>query len=130
MMSYWILPQSGIPISCVNVQRLTNAEMQLAECKSQMDLYDAKLKERLTINTPDAAIPDNLPDWNRLSLNEDDHEFNMVVDDPSIPDTDLGSSWESTPAGTPQASESDHYLNMELGLPRGRDGDLEYAVVK
>ena len=26
LMSYWILPQSGIPISCVTVLRLTNLE--------------------------------------------------------------------------------------------------------
>ena len=28
LMSYWVLPVSAIPISCVNVQRLTEAEKQ------------------------------------------------------------------------------------------------------
>ena len=36
MMSYWILPQSGIPVSCVNVQRMTNSEKQLHKYQTMM----------------------------------------------------------------------------------------------
>ena len=36
LMSYWILPISGIPISCVTVQRLTNLEQQTDEWRARM----------------------------------------------------------------------------------------------
>ena len=36
MMSYWVLPKSGIPISCTTVQRLTNLEKQTKEKKDLM----------------------------------------------------------------------------------------------
>ena len=36
IMSHWILPRSGIPISCTTVQRLTNLEKQMDSWKTQM----------------------------------------------------------------------------------------------
>ena len=36
LMSYWILPQSGVVISCTTVQQLTYSEMQTDEWKNRM----------------------------------------------------------------------------------------------
>eukprot|EP00978_Attheya_sp_CCMP212_P022616 scaffold67703_cov46-Attheya_sp.AAC.2 len=36
MMPYWILPLSGIPVSVVTVQRMTNSEQQTDEWKKRM----------------------------------------------------------------------------------------------
>ena len=36
LMSYWILPVSGIPVSATTVQRVTNLERQTEEFKSKM----------------------------------------------------------------------------------------------
>jgi hypothetical protein len=44
MMSYWLLPPSGIPISATTVQRFTNAERATDEMQKRMDEYNEKLK--------------------------------------------------------------------------------------
>ena len=36
LMSYWVLPESGIPVSVTTVQRVTNAEVSTDEMKSRM----------------------------------------------------------------------------------------------
>jgi hypothetical protein len=46
MMSYWILPPSGIPISCTTVQRLTNLEQHTAEWQQKMGSFDADLQSK------------------------------------------------------------------------------------
>ena len=63
-----------------------------------------------------------VPQWNRLSIDEYDEEFikefrNKVSDD-SIPEADT------------QCNERDNYVNMEVNLPRGKEGEIEYARVK
>ena len=55
LMSYWILPISGIPISCVTVQRLTNLEQQTDVWKERMREYDSKIKNRLKIKN--SSVP-------------------------------------------------------------------------
>jgi hypothetical protein len=44
LMSYWILPESGIPISATTVQRMTNDERGTDEMQSRMAQYEDKLK--------------------------------------------------------------------------------------
>lgn len=78
-------------------------------------------------------LPPGVPEWNQLSVDEDDPEFSMVISDESIPDTDVEyeHSQDKPELPTPSGDMGyDHYLNMELSLPRGRDGDQEFAVVK
>lgn len=43
-MSYWILPESGIPISVSIVQRLMNSERSTDEIEAHMKECDAKIK--------------------------------------------------------------------------------------
>ena len=124
LMSYWILPESGRPISCITVQRITHAEMQTEEIKTKLEIYDAKISQ--TTNAKDIDNSKEMgsqPAWNRLSLNEEDdefaEEFKRVISDSSIPDAE-----EYTP------DTFDGYLNMEIGLPRGQDDELLHAKVK
>lgn len=44
LMSYWILPKSGIPISASTVQRLTNDGRSSDETKRRMDEFEDKVK--------------------------------------------------------------------------------------
>ena len=43
-MSYWILPESGIPVSVSTVQRLANDERGADGMKTRIDQYEGKLK--------------------------------------------------------------------------------------
>ena len=125
LMSYWILPESGKPISCVTVQKMTNAEKEKVEYIKLMQSFDDKLQKNIEIKDDTSNPPDGTPDWNRLSTNEDDpafkDHFQQVISNDLIPDVDSSKSGTTTP---------DEYINMELGLPRGRDHTLEYAKVK
>ena len=42
-MSYWTLPESGIPISATTVQRLTNDERSTDEVKNRMREFEEKI---------------------------------------------------------------------------------------
>ncbi len=53
LMSYWILPDSGIPVSATTVQRLTNAEQSTDEVKRRMHEYENKVKPILDARTAD-----------------------------------------------------------------------------
>ena len=123
LMSYWILPISGKPISCVTVQRLTNAEKTMDEYKNLMKKYDETIAKVLEIKDDEVLYPPESPEWNRMSTDEDDpafrNEFQAVISDDGIPHVD-----------DHPAQQKDEYLDMNLGLPRGPDSTLEHAVVK
>ena len=55
LMSYWILPASGISVSVTTVQRLTNDERSTDEMKQRMSQYDDKLKSLFDAETADLA---------------------------------------------------------------------------
>ena len=93
LMSYWILPESGIPISCITVQRITNAELATEEMKAKIATYDEKIDEKMKAKDIDNGKEmGEQPAWNRLSLDDEDNdfieEFNRVIDDSSVPDTE------------------------------------------
>ena len=46
LMSYWILPASGIPVSRTTVQRITNLEAQTDQCKKRFEVYNRRIAER------------------------------------------------------------------------------------
>ena len=68
------------------------------------------------------------PYWNRLSLNENDEEFmreyRHVIKPNDVPTDEKVIPEEPTP------DSFDGYLKMELGMPRGADGEIEHATVK
>ena len=124
-MSYWILPRSGIPVSCSTVQRLTNLELKGTAEIENMRSYTKALQSKWEVDSTDLTSElekAHVPHSNVVSLEDEDdeflQEFNRIVDNVQIPDAENI---------TPQHLES--YKNMELGFNKG-DGDIEYAVVK
>lgn len=120
-MSYWILPVSGIPISCVTVQRLTTLEMQTDEYKARMKEYEDKLKGKFEVT--EIAIPREIPIEMTIGDVEAEHEsfldqFNRVIDDPEILH------------GQDDRNEStSNYVDMRLTMKRSRDGKAIAARV-
>ena len=79
----------------MNVQRLTEAEQNTNEWEQQMKDYDKLLANNIDAKKTSLSM-DDVPDWNRLSINEldpdFDQEFNKVISDDDIPDADQDSS--------------------------------------
>eukprot|EP00978_Attheya_sp_CCMP212_P026107 scaffold85161_cov59-Attheya_sp.AAC.2 len=125
MMSYWILPLSGIPISVVTVQRFTNSEQQTDEWRKRMQVFDDNLESKWTAVSADISNSLTNVHPSKVVGTEDKdedfiEEYNRVINDATLPavddiDKELG--------------QSDPYLTMELGIPRGDDDELEFAKV-
>jgi hypothetical protein len=128
LMSYWILPESGIPISCTTVQRLTNLERQANEWKANMLTFERGLEGKFQATSSDVvASTNNIPGDKLLNLEREDpgfiEEFTRVIDNESIKHADED-------VDDMAVGEVDPYVNMELGLPRGSDDELRLAHVK
>ena len=46
LMSYWVFPASGIPMSITTVQQVTNLESQTEQCKKCFEVYDRSIADR------------------------------------------------------------------------------------
>ena len=46
LMSYWVLPESGIPMSRTTVKRVTNLESKTEQCKNRFEVYDRSIADR------------------------------------------------------------------------------------
>ena len=135
LMSFWALTISGHIISCTTVQRLTNDEKLTDEWKKRMEDFDLKIKDRLEAKDTDLSEDmKKQPFWNRLSLDENDKEFMQEyrgINKDSYSDENEGEvAGGKEPNIEPTLDSFDGYLNMELGMPRGEDGEIEHAVVK
>jgi len=124
LMSYWILPPSGIPISCVMVQKLTYLEQQTDEYKSQMEAFSRGLEEKF--KTKSSTITD-APDVASSFIfdiegesEEFIEEYTRVINDKTLPHAE----------DEVHNDNGDNYLNMELGFRRGDKSEPERAVVK
>ena len=122
LMSYWILPISGRPISCVTVQRLTNLEQQTQEWITKMNDFTSCITKKFEIKDPLVKEFSSILESNKkLSTQYDDEflaEYSTMINDPNIleqDDIDV---------------HSDEYVNMKLSLPRGKNENMEYATVK
>ena len=60
-MSYWVLPQSGIPISVVTVQRLTNLEQTTDEWKARMEQYTQQVEQKMSSKSFEVQGHDTQP---------------------------------------------------------------------
>ena len=128
LMSYWILPESGIVMSCTTVQRVTHLEKQTDEYKKRMNDFQQGLEGKWLVqsaNVPRKAIQD-VPASKILSLENEDEElldeFNRV-----IKDSDLAETVDDQPPT--EYGVEDSYLDMELGIRRDDEG-LHHARVK
>ena len=111
--------------------------------RSHEGIYDGGLKKRLETKDMELST-DDVPDWNRLSLNEDDPEFNeefhFVIKDDNVPEADDENDYNidkikeggvttcSTGSETPEMFDS--YINMEVALPQGGEGEFLHARAK
>jgi hypothetical protein len=111
LMSYYVLPSSGIPVSRTTVQRMTELEKSTEANKKRIIEYDAAIaarfkEERLgkTGDKPDPA------DWAQLIESDPDfaEEFARTFDNPEVKEADDDFDPDSY----------DGYINMELLLDR------------
>ena len=125
LMSYWILTISGHVISVTTVQRLTFIESNTDEWKRRMMQYDTAIEERMDAKDTLINVAHEVPEWNRLSLEDNDEafaeEFKKVINNHDLKDIDELKKTEV---------DSDPYLRMEVGMPRGADNELQHAIVK
>ena len=126
LMSYWVLPVSGIPMSRTTLQRVKNLESQIEQCKKRFEVYDISIADRFNevhiegnfIDTPNNKTNIEL----REDLADDDgifhEEFARVITNEDIPEA--GDIFDP--------KEFDNYVNMELALDRHKNGP-EFARV-
>ena len=128
MMSYWILPESGIPVSATTVQRMTFDEKNTDELKARMTAYDSKLQ--VIFDSQSADISNSLSGIEAFRIidaeNEDNEfyeEFTRIIDDATLPHADDRKDLADV--------QADPYVGMELALSRGDEGETKkHAIVK
>ena len=95
-----------------------------------MEQSNKFLNKRLDAKDFDINIA-SVRDWNRLSIYELDPEFydkfHKVISDDDAPHNDEEQMKEKP---THTLKIFDTYIEMEIGLPRGLDGELYHANVK
>ena len=123
LMSYWILPDSGIPKVRSTVQRLTTLERETDAMKERMLLYNGKIRSlfgdnEFVANENGSPIEEGLEDL----MDDPDFldEFYRTFDNGAIEDADKA---DDTP------DSFDPYLHMEIALDRGGEHP-EFARVK
>jgi hypothetical protein len=123
LMSYWILPVSGIPISRTTVQRMTELEKSTDVNKARIVKFDEEIAERFKeerlAKNGDKPDPE---DWAALIESDPDfaEEFARTFDNPDVKEADDSFDPDSF----------DHYLNMEIQLDRPGDGPELARVTK
>ena len=108
-MSFWILPESGIIISCTTVQRISNLEKQTDEYTRRMNDFQIKLEEKWTTTLSDIlGQSQDGPRKNVVYLEDEDEEFvtefKRAIDNEDVKDADDDNSNE--------IGIKDPYLNM------------------
>jgi hypothetical protein len=128
LMSYWLLPASGIPVSATTVQRMTNDEKSTDEMQKRMERYEERLQ--VTFEAQSSDLTRTLRDVHSSYVIDPEHEdpvfydeFTRVIDDARLEHAD-----EQYTQGTEVTS--DPYVGMEMALSRGSDGELLHATVR
>ena len=121
LMSYWILPISGIPESRTTVQRLTTLEMKTDVNAKRFCGFDKAILNRFKEArlAPKGDKPD-LSEWDELLTHDEDfaNEFNRVFDNSAVLEQD------------DIDDESDNYVNMELTVDDGSENPQLARVTK
>ena len=79
LMSYWLLPISGIPISATTVQRMTNDEKATEEMQKRMSQYEEHLQS--TFDAQSADLSRTLRDVLSSYIIDPEHEDPGFYDD-------------------------------------------------
>jgi hypothetical protein len=126
LMSYWVLPESGIPVSVTTVQRLTNDERNTDEMKGRMSQYGEKLRVLFESQSADAS--QGLRDVDTSKVIDPDNEdpvffeeFTRIIDDTTLPHADELGNVEVV---------TDNHVGMEFSLARGGECELVNATVR
>ena len=127
LMSYWVLPSSGIPISRTTVQQVTVLEICTDSNKARFKAFDKAMQEHFHDRYEDTTFTGatnskpTMERWAKLAEDNDDFrdKFNKVFNNEAVPEAD--------DSFTPDTY--DQYVNMELALDRGGDRP-EFAKVK
>jgi hypothetical protein len=125
LMSYWILPKSGIPISATTVQRITNDERSTDEMKKRMVEYDERLKRVMETQSASITGLQNVHPSKVIDPDNEDPEFfddfTRVIDDAALKHAD-------DQVDTIEVI-SDNYVGMEMAMTRGGEGEMVHAKV-
>jgi hypothetical protein len=80
-MYYWVLPQSGIPISCTTVQRVTNLEQQTDEYKQRMNQFEEVIEAKFQTPTADLSnATRDIPSEKLLDLDKEDNSSRISIE--------------------------------------------------
>ena len=120
LMSYWVLPVSGIPESRTSVQRLTILEKGTEANIARMQDFQEKINVRFKEDSE--IIPQSHPsidDWSEFKDDQDFmEEFQRVFSSDDIQDEDDSFDPESF----------DQYINMEVALDR--EGEKHQKIAR
>ena len=120
LMSYWILPESGIPESRTSVQRLTLLEKGTEANIARMRAFQSKINIRF--KEENEVIPQSQPELDEWSEFKDDqdfmNEFQRVFSSDDIREEDDVFDPESF----------DQYIDMKLALDR--DGEENQKIAR
>ena len=92
LMSYWVLPKSGIPISITTLQRVTHLEIQTDDNMKRFEHYDRAITERFhevytqeSFSVPSSDKP-TIEMWKDLDDGEEDfqNKFARVFDNNDV----------------------------------------------
>ena len=123
LMSYWVLPDSGIPESRTTVQRVTVPESFTEANITRFKQYDEKIaarfKEGRLSKVGDKPDPN---DYEDLLADDEDfaEEFNRTFSNDEVKEEDI----------TPTPEQFDGYINMEIAIDRGDEYPELGKVVK
>jgi hypothetical protein len=129
LMSYWLLPSSGIPISATTVQRMTNDEKSTEEMQKRMKHYEDQLQTVFEAKSADlTAALRNVDSRHIIDPENEDPDFYddfiRVIDDAQLKHAD------EMHANTEVEVKSDPYVGMEMAMSRGAEGELMHATVR
>ena len=77
-MAYWILPESGRPISCTTVQRITNLEKEETTWKEKTKSFQDKLDIKLNAPSSNLNVPHDLIQEGKLLSLDDDEDQDFI----------------------------------------------------
>jgi hypothetical protein len=122
LLSYWVLPSTGIPISTSTVQRVPYLTQQTDEWAVSANIFDAEIKVKLEAENANVNLT-GIQQGKLLDLEHEDQDFvdeyTRVIDNPDVPHMEDLVSASAT-----------SYVGMELGIRRGADSELMSGSVK
>ena len=122
IMSYSVLPESGIPVVAGTVQRVTYLEQQTEANQQRMKAFNAKIANKFKEGrlATEGDMP-KLEEWADLLEDDEDfaEEFNRLYGNNDVNEADDEFDPDSY----------DHYLNMELTVDRAGYEHPQHARV-